>query len=240
MDEAETKSSAHTLIDSLMENPERFYEEGLSFELLQEYFEGFPQDTLVPLLESKDKWVKREGIWILSELGIEGRGLIDHVLKMTDDEDIFVCSYALEIIANCAHGDHAGAFAKVFLALESERQDVRVTAMGVVAPLPAPRLLEGCILLEGMGAHGAALGKRLRALLDTDALTPADVSHMLSSGDALERKCGAIAAEKLFDKHPQAIAEAAESTDDDVRRYADLVIAAKKEFERVMAEISEA
>ena len=65
------KTAGDFLINSLTNDPEKFYNEGKSYELLQEYFKGFSKDTLRILLISKDKWIKRVAIWITSELGVE-------------------------------------------------------------------------------------------------------------------------------------------------------------------------
>ena len=60
------------LIHELLTDSAKFNEEGRSYQLLKEYFDEFPLETLRPLLSNNDPLVRRAAVWIVSELGEEG------------------------------------------------------------------------------------------------------------------------------------------------------------------------
>ncbi|RYD89779.1 MAG: hypothetical protein EOP50_17010, partial [Sphingobacteriales bacterium] len=75
-------SKAKALLNELIEDPVYFSEQGKSYRLLQEYFKGFPLDTLKPLLKHEDLYVQSAATFILSELGRDGCQLITDVIPL--------------------------------------------------------------------------------------------------------------------------------------------------------------
>ena len=86
------------LIDELLTDSARFNELGKSYELLQEYFEGFPLNTLRALLSNEDYMVKRAAIWIVAELGEAANELINDVIPLLNYNDRYIKYYAIESI----------------------------------------------------------------------------------------------------------------------------------------------
>jgi len=223
-----------SLVEYLKNDPEKFFNEGKSYQLLQEYFRGFSKDTLRELFYYENRWIRRVAVWITSELGIDGSDLLKEVLTQINDSDIYICSYALEIIANCARGEHIDDFMRVFLFLDHDNQKIRISVMNIISNLSGTRILEACAYLAKKKNFSDSHEKGLSFLLDVNELTYTEIIRMIESADAITRKYGIIVAKKLYDKYPGIVNEAVNNQDLDVREFSKQVVAVKIEFDRFM------
>jgi archaellin len=92
-------SQANSLIETLFENPEEFFDKGLSYDLLQCYFDGFSIESLRPLLMSENTTVQKVAIWIVSELGSAANDLSDLVVALIKTDTRYIKFYCLDSIA---------------------------------------------------------------------------------------------------------------------------------------------
>ena len=215
------------LINQLKNEPEMFYNEGKSYQLLQEYFEGFQKDTLRELFYFENVWIRRVATWIASELGADGSDLLKDVLTQIDDEDSYICSYALQMVANCAYDEHIDDFVRVFSFLGYNNQAVRLSVMTILLGLSHQRINEAYTRMANNKKYDNSHRKGLLALLDADNLTSSAIVQMVSNSDAIIRKYGIIAAAKLFDKYPQLIIGATNDGDLDIREFSKQVLRVK-------------
>lgn len=227
------ETRAKTLLDNLKNDSEKFYNDGKSYELLQEYFKGFSKDTLRTLFHSKDKWARRVAIWITSELAAEGSDLLEDVLAQINDDDEYICSYALEIIANCAHDEHIKAFVNVFFLLDASNQKTKMSVMNIISNLPISRINEAFIYIKSMDNYDISHKQGLLSLINLNSLTHSDITLMIENENPIIRKYGTIIAKKLYKKYPQIINDATHNQDFDVRRFSEQVIETERVFEQL-------
>jgi HEAT repeat protein len=213
-------SLGQELTAELVDDSKRFFESGKAYQLLQEFFNGFSLEMLRSLLPSNDLYVRRTAVWIVSELGSGGCELIEEVLQLRNDKDRYVQYHVLEIIAVCALGKEDGAFAHVVRSLESDDEVLRSLAMRLVSKAQIAQLkstLETFDLsLESDRPHA----KGLLDLADSGLLEERDVLKMLNDTNPIVRKYGAMAAKRLQQQLPALIVRASESTDADIRKFA--------------------
>lgn len=213
------------LIEDLKNESEKFYDEGKSYLLLQEYHKGFPKDTLRPLFYFKDKWIRRVAIWITAEIGTKGCDLIEEVLMLMNDnnKDNHVLYYAIEIIANCARGNNICHFAKVFLFLGHTDQSIRLLVINLISNLSSERIHDAYVYMVNNKDYDDHV-TGLLSLLNYDAITSSEVKQMMADNNAIVRKYGIIIAKKLYKKFPQIINEAVNDQDLDVKKFSNDVI----------------
>ena len=58
----------YELIENLLFDPSDFFNQGKTYDLLDNFFKGLPVETLIPLLTSSEIDVQKSAIWIASEL----------------------------------------------------------------------------------------------------------------------------------------------------------------------------
>jgi hypothetical protein len=219
-----TKAKGFELIDRLYNNPSKFFDSGTSYQLLQEYFNGFPIDTLIPLLAHNDPLVKRVATFILSELGLGGYTLIDYVIPLLHDEDRYIKYHALEIVMVCSEGRNIDKFSFVVPFMEDNDDVIRILTMKLVSNADNMQLESG-ICFYGEGDTKNKLHREgLSALLKIEQLNPEQVASMINSDERLTRKYGIIAAKKLYTKYPNLIIEALSNEDPDISNFSRRVI----------------
>lgn len=123
-------SKGYQLINDLQSDPERFYKNKQSLGLLEELFHGFPVVELKPLLHSNNQIIKRESIWVASEL-VNAEDLIDDALFLLNDDDNYVVFYAAEIVARFYR--NIDEFSQIFRLLEHNNENVVYSAMNLIS-----------------------------------------------------------------------------------------------------------
>ena len=77
------ENTGKRLIKELLYTPSVFSDKGKGYDLLQEYFNGYSVNSLIPLLNSDNEVIQREAVWIVSELGESVCSLLlDEVLPL--------------------------------------------------------------------------------------------------------------------------------------------------------------
>ena len=218
------KKKAENLIARLLMQPEKFDKSGAAYALLQEYFLGYPAETLLPLLGHSNYFVQKSAVWVTSELGRDGWPLLSGVLPMLDSDDRYLAYHAIEIVAACGVGEFAGFFSKVPTMMENQDEVLRITAMRLIGNTGAIKMDE--ILRQSTRAiWDERHFKFLKRLVNT---VPAEregiVEEMLGSSVPLERKYGAILARWTLSELPGLIFIALKNDDEDVRLYAERVV----------------
>ena len=223
-----------SLIEDLKNESEKFYDEGKSYLLLQEYYKGLPKDTLRPLFYCEDKWIRRVAIWITAELGTEGGHLLEEVIMLMneDDYDNYVLGYAIEIVTNCARNKNIHHFARAFLFLEYTDQVIRLSAMSTISALSRERIHEVYVYMAN-NIDYANYVTGLLSLLNSDTISSSEINRMIDDNNAIVRKYGIIIAKKLYKKYPRIIIEAVNNQDSDVKEFSKIVIKVKLEMKEL-------
>ncbi len=188
------------LINELLADSARFDEEGKSYDLLQEYFEGFPVNTLRALLSNEDHMVKRAAIWVVAELGEDAKELINDVIPLLNYEDRYIKYYAIESIMVFTNSVNFARFEHIIYRLHDEDPAIRQLAMRLVSYANEFQLEATLQSITAdkpyANTHKFGLNTLLyAALIDEEAF-----KRMIDDSDVLTKKYGAIASKRLFKK----------------------------------------
>lgn len=213
-------NNGNQLIDDLLKNPESFRNDGRTYELLQEYYKGLPLNTLKKLLHHHSKPVRMSAVWIVSELGADGEGLIDDMITLLDENDRYIKYHVIESIGVCAFGKNADKFINLLINMESEDEVIRNLVLRIISNTDVPQLFE---ILDSLKTSKVVKNEHIEGislLCKVDTLDKNIVRKMLKSDNSLTRKYGIILSKKMCKKHPELISEALSNDDADIVRFA--------------------
>lgn len=217
-------SSGSKLIKKLLTKPSKFNNQGRAYQLLQQYFEGFPLETLQPLLHHKDPLVRRAAVWIVSELGIGGSGLLNDAIPLINDDERYVKYHALEIVSVCSVGGNANQFKYVIPLMECNDDVIRILVMRLVSNADLLQLEAGARFFGLKDSYHKLHNEGLTKLLEVDRITPEQVALMINNDEPLTRKYGIIIAKRLFTKFPNLIIDAVMNGDNDISKFSQEVV----------------
>ena len=129
-------------------DPEGFVESGKACDLLQFYFDGYPIETLRPLLRTGNEYILQSASFIASELGSQAWPLAEEMIPLLRAESPHVVWYALEVLAVCSVGEKVRLYAHVLRMLESEIPAFRELAARLVGRAEVSQLLAARRWLE--------------------------------------------------------------------------------------------
>ena len=188
------KEKAYRLIEDLINDPLRFYKNKQANSLLMEYNRGFPKDSLRPLLRSENQIIKREAIWIVSELGVNVEDLLDDIIPLLNDDDNYVVAYASEIVALCAR--NIEEFIKVFDCLEYPDDAVKRSVMSLIINMSEKQLNWAYDYFKSKKYINHANG--IWALLNYKMLTNEQIELMIESKEVVISQYGIMVSEKAY------------------------------------------
>ena len=125
--------TAQQLIDEMLADPIQFEAEGRANDLLQYYFNGFPLDTLRPLLKSSNVVVQRNASFIASELGSKSAALVDDIIPLLHSGDPHIQYAAAEVLAVCCHGESAEKYRHIIKLLETSHEGLRELVLDLMS-----------------------------------------------------------------------------------------------------------
>jgi hypothetical protein len=202
------------LIRLLISDPEHFN----GNDLLNEYFAGFPLDTLTPLLSSSNRMIRRSAIWIASELGKQGKPFLKNAAALLSDDDPFIRFYALDVLAVCSVGEDKRQYAQVVRSLEDPHDYLRAHAMFLMSNAEVSQL-EATMQSFDSGNASDELHKIGISLLLAEQPTASAISMKIDSPQSLLRKYGVVAARRLRQKFPEMLSRIESSDDPDIKRF---------------------
>ena len=176
-------SKANLLISELKKNPERFFDNGKSYDLLQEYFHGFPLDSLVKLLKDEHLIVRRVAVWIVSELGSVSTTLVEHVIPLLKEEDRYLKYYTLESILAFSSAGSMNLFHHLVSSLGSDDSVIRKLGMYSVSNASETQLKEA--MNYYIGIDNCIHIKGLKLLINKEAISESCVTKMLHNENAI-------------------------------------------------------
>jgi hypothetical protein len=201
------------LIDQLLEDPFEFDKKGRAYQLLQCYFDGYPRETLRPLLKSDNRLVQKAAAFIISELGGDARDLLDAIIPLMQSGDRYLKYQAMEALTVCADAEQAEKFIYVPLELEGDDEVLRSLAMRLMVNADSNQLAAAGRVMDAEGGRDVH-SRALATLASEKALELDRVTRMLSDPAPLVRRYGAIAAKRLWKRLPSFLSRACSITDD--------------------------
>ena len=174
------------LINEMLKETDSFVENGKGYDLLQEYFNGYSLDTLVPLLNSENNSIQGEAIWIVSELGERGCSyLLDSIIPLLAHDDNGIRYFALECIFLGSYSSRFDDSIYLIDSMESEVEYISFSAMHLLSNANQSQL-EACKNIDLYIEHSIGNYEQhlegIKTLLDFDRLNKQSIISTLAIG----------------------------------------------------------
>lgn len=191
--------------------------ENLPHELLHELYRGYPVAELPKLFDSTDVEIVKSAAWIVSELGVKGRPILDATAKLLLHPSKYVRFFAIDSVLACATSEHTDFICDVVRLLRDPEPAVRWKVMDFLARIATDHLTSTADSSFGADPPGEIVKKILTLCTNPDV--DVIISH-LNSENGLERQMGAIAAARISRQDPMALEQALSNRDQEVRQFA--------------------
>ena len=129
----EFNESSLYLINRLNKEPEIFFNQGLSYDLLQEYFNGLPIYTLEDLLAADNVIIQRVAVWLIAELGTKAIEASGSLVELLDVDDRYIQYNSLQAIMIVSDAGKKQIFQHIVLSLEKTDYILRNLAMRYIS-----------------------------------------------------------------------------------------------------------
>jgi hypothetical protein len=192
--------------------------------LLQEFGDGYPLDRLHLLLESESEEAVAAGAFIAAELGVGGAPLLTEAARLlertfaTVSRRRWVQSDVVDVIVVNATPEHGALIARAVRLIEDVDEAARWTALNFLVNASKDQLGAALPYLAN-----TSIARYLAWLLDSED-TPGrdqDILAKLGDADPLTRRFAAAAAARLSQHDVVLLQRAADSSDVDVRSFAE-------------------
>lgn len=194
------------LIIEILSSPKEFVKQGKGYYLINEYFDGYPIDTLIPLLTSKNSDIQHEAIYILSELGEYAcNHLIEYIIPLIYSEDTGTVFFAMECLLLGTFNANHWKFYHLFLKLLSDDMLLKISAMSLISIANNLQLKLGLQKLENEAIDKKNIEhhrKGISYLLKTNKISEEIVYELINSKQDLLQYYGAICSKKIYEKKP--------------------------------------
>src|SRR5690554_6268067 len=171
--------NAETLVRRLESSPQRFVKSGAGYALLQEYFKGYPVETLRPWLVSDDYYINKLALFIASELGDKACSLVQDVLPFFSSNDPEFIYYALDVVIVCSH-EYPKELVYILHTLNSTNESLRRRAMFLVSRMRPEEFLRALRVLQIEVPKGVHI-EGLSNLVNADQISVEVVRTMIAS-----------------------------------------------------------
>lgn len=188
-----------------------------AYELLKEFYAGYPLDRLLRLLHSKEESVAVAGAWIASELAAQVTPLVRELSSMLNHPSETVRFWVLDALLDSTTAEHGEAVAGAVMSIRDLDEGVRWKALNFLARASREQLAASLPHLRD--AAVAALTTWLLTSEDTDR-DEHEVVARLEDNDALTRLFAAAAAARASAQTVVPLEDAAGLTDPEVRSFA--------------------
>jgi len=202
------------LVRELLRDPRGFDSKGKAHELLQEYFQGKSLETLRPLLKHDNAHVRRSAAFIVSELGKTASCLIYDIAPLVSDSDTHIQWYAIESIMACTNVGNYEYFIVIVEALDDPNSSICRLAMRLAARANIFQIEAAIRNIGRLRAHQKVHEQGLRAMLEWEALSDAEIIALLNDHNDLLRKYGAMISNRRMTRSTTLIQLATQSEDE--------------------------
>jgi hypothetical protein len=192
-------------------------ESGISNDLLNEFFRGYPIDNLVKLLRSDDKRVVQNGAWIASELARDAKPILRYLIPLFDSPDMRVRYYCVETALTAATDEDGEVMGSAILRIADDERPVRRVTFELMARADRLPLLAGVPYIKDSGI--VAL---LEWVLEIESESRGDdeIAAWLHESDGLGRLFAVVAAARVYRRNPHYLQLAASLSESDAQSLA--------------------
>jgi len=185
------------------------------YDLLNEFYSGYPIENLRLLLQSDRKGAVEAGAWIASELGELIAPLIPELSRLLSHPSRRVRFFVLDGLLNAGRSEHGQELAAAVERIEDPDETVRWKAMNFLARASYEQLAASVPFISNRLVDDA-----LRWLIDSDQrLDTIAVVRRLESPDQLSRLVAAAAAVRLASRDEAALERAVASMDREINSF---------------------
>ena len=198
-----------------------------TYNLLAEFFRGYPLSKLKLLLQSNNNDSVAAGVWIASELASAAKPLLCEITPLINHPSSRVRFWTFDCLLMCAGPDDAEAISNALGLLEDTHPGVRQQAMRFLTLVPETMLEAVLCRAKKSGtehplsiSHIKGVEMILRALNSSE--TSLIEREALKGSDVLLRKYATATAVRLAQQNPTLLQLVMDSEDEEVRKFARL------------------
>ena len=207
------------IIQELTSNPESAQNGRVVNQLLEHFQDGAPLEYLRSLMLSPDPQLSSAGAWIASELGVEGKPLLDVVSSLLDHPDKRVRFWSIDCILLWAGIFNGNELANTVRLLDDSEKAVRWKAIGFLSRASVEQLKSALAWLTKEEPESTYV-RGLQWLLSASGIDAEAIEAMLLSAEPQMRKYAVAAAARLAAKNQHPLITASVSHDLEVAEFA--------------------
>jgi hypothetical protein len=196
-----------------------------AIELLSRLNHGYPASNLSRLIRSDNEQAVKTGAWLVSELGVRASQIIDEVAFLLEHPVRNARYYAIEAVLVAATGENGDLLAKAVMLIADPDDAVRRMAMRLLARATPEQLAAAVPHLRDNKV--ADLTRWLLSGGSDPARVPEAIDK-LGDPDRRVRMFAAAAAARVARRESHALEFAAQSSDKDIRTFAERELALPK------------
>jgi hypothetical protein len=182
------------------------WESGISNDLLNEFFRGYPVENLAKLLHSDNERVVYSGTWIASELAKDARPILGSLIPLFDYPHLGVRSYSVETVLTAAAGEDGEVVGSAVALIVDRERPVRRAAFILMARADTPVLAASLSYIKN--SEIAALLDWVLAV-ESESRDDDEIASRLRDSNQLRRLFAVIAAARVYKRNPHYLQLAA-------------------------------
>jgi hypothetical protein len=190
---------------------------GLSNDLLNEFFRGYPIENLVKLLRSDDERVVQSGAWIASELARDAQPILGHLIPLFDYPNVNVRYDCVETALTAATPADGEVMGCAIARITDSAPPVRKMAFVLLARADPLLLAAGLPYIKN---------PEIASLLEwameiaSDSRDDDEIASRLRDPDRLRRLFAVVAAARVYGRNPHYLQLAASLGEGEAQSFA--------------------
>ncbi len=223
--ENKVSEKGRSLFLELNNNPKDFREQGKEYDLLQEYYNGYPLKSLFILLNSNDNNILKVAIWIASELGSKNCNLlIDSILPIMNHNDLGIKYFAMECILLGTDISNHDKFAFLIKELDDKESYIRLSAMILISKASSAQIQASLThpILKSL-ANYKLHQKGINLLIEVESVHSSEIISMLNSFEPLIQRYAAIAARLKKNQDSEIIGHLLMNSNKDIKEFGEYI-----------------
>lgn len=190
----------------------------MSNDLIAEFYtHGYPVEKLIPLLRSDDDKTVKTGAFLAEELGAKAAPLMPELMRLLGHRDRNVRFDILDAVLVAASRSDGEVIARAIALIDDRDRAVRSKTLNFLARADREQLVAG---LPHVADREVSAGLGWLVEVEESAADEQVVSRLIAE-DRLVRWFAAVAAARAFRRSPDPLNQAAESSDEELREFAE-------------------
>jgi hypothetical protein len=190
----------------------------VSNDLIGEFYSrGYPVEKLIPLLRSENDETVKTGAFLAEELGAKAAPLMPELMRLLGHHDRNVRYDILDAVLASATAGDGETIARAITLIDDRDHAVRSKTFNFLARANREQLVAGLPHVDDR-----EISARLGWLIEVEgSATDEQIGSRLIDEDRLVRWFAAVAAARAFRRNPDPLKRAAESSDEELRAFAE-------------------